>query len=108
VENAWNPSSAPSSGNLPAVFWDPWYWQYFIYVGHQQTTNMLFADGHVKALNALRLLSRNDGGLNDVTMLTYNNADIGNQNGCTPTGGASQNGTPNCAALYLQRDQNRF
>lgn len=108
VENAWSVNANPSTSNYPPAFYDPWYWQYFLYVGHLGTTNVLYADGHVKAIKPLQLLSRNDGGLSDSTQLTYNNADIGTQNSCTPYGSTSQSGTPNCASVYLLRDQNRF
>lgn len=104
VENAWNPSSAAAAAPQS---WDGWYWQHFLYTGHNGQSNVLFADGHVKSMQVMGLLSVADGGLGDVTMLTHNNSNIGSNNNCTPTGGPGQNGAPNCQTLYLRRDADR-
>jgi prepilin-type N-terminal cleavage/methylation domain-containing protein/prepilin-type processing-associated H-X9-DG protein len=60
--------------------YDAWYSSNHFYGGHLGRGNVLFGDGHVKALLALDLIGQSEGGKADATLLTKNNADTGNSN----------------------------
>ena len=69
---------------------DVWYSTNQVWGGHLKTSNYLFLDGHVKAMQPMALFSVADCGQGDVTMLMKDNANIGGQN-CN---GTAANGQP--------------
>lgn len=49
-------------------------WTGLLYGGHLQTSNFLFADGHVKAMRPLQTLDTASGGSSDVNLWTRDNS----------------------------------